>query len=65
MIGTSGRAGALSESIVGEMSAHCARPVISPMSKPGSPFPPVGYSGVRYMIGQASNALMFRPVRPG
>jgi malate dehydrogenase (oxaloacetate-decarboxylating) len=66
MIGTSGRAGAFSESIVGEMSAHCARPVISPISEPtGSPFPPVDYNGVRYMIGQASDALIFRPVRPG
>ena len=25
----------------------------------GSPFPPVDYHGVRYMIGQANNALIF------
>jgi malate dehydrogenase (oxaloacetate-decarboxylating) len=82
MIGTSGRAGAFSEPIVREMAAHCARPVIMPMSNPtslseaapadlirwtegralvatGSPFPPVDYNGVRYMIGQANNALIF------
>ena len=82
MIGTSGRAGAFSEPIVGEMAAHCARPVILPMSNPtslseaapadlirwtegralvatGSPFPPVDYHGVQYMIGQANNALIF------
>ena len=36
MIGTSGRAGAFSESIVGEMAAHCARPVILLVSNPTS-----------------------------
>jgi malate dehydrogenase (oxaloacetate-decarboxylating) len=82
LIGTSGRPGAFSEPIVAEMAAHCARPVILPMSNPtslseavpadlirwtqgralvatGSPFPPVDDNGVRYMIGQANNALVF------
>jgi malate dehydrogenase (oxaloacetate-decarboxylating) len=82
LIGTSGRAGAFTEQIVRDMAAHCARPVILPMSNPttlseavpadllrwtegralvatGSPFPPVHYNGVRYVIGQANNALVF------
>jgi malate dehydrogenase (oxaloacetate-decarboxylating) len=82
LIGTSGRAGAFTEQIVRDMAAHCARPVILPMSNPttlseavptdlirwtegralvatGSPFPPVDYNGVRYVIGQANNALVF------
>jgi malate dehydrogenase (oxaloacetate-decarboxylating) len=82
LIGTSGRGGAFTEQIVRDMAAHCARPVILPMSNPttlseaepsdlvrwtegralvatGSPFPPVDYNGVRYMIGQANNALVF------
>src|SRR5260370_964376 len=82
LIGTSARPGAFSEPIVRAMAAHCARPVILPMSNPtslseavpadliqwtagralvatGSPFPPVDYDGVRYMIGQANNALVF------
>jgi malate dehydrogenase (oxaloacetate-decarboxylating) len=82
LIGTSGRPGAFSEPIVRDMAAHCAQPVILPMSNPtslseavpadlirwtegralvatGSPFPPVDYHGVRYMIGQANNALVF------
>jgi malate dehydrogenase (oxaloacetate-decarboxylating) len=82
LIGTSGRAGAFTEQIVRDMAAHCARPVILPMSNPttlseavpadlirwtegralvatGSPFPPVDYNGMRYMIGQANNALVF------
>jgi malate dehydrogenase (oxaloacetate-decarboxylating) len=82
LVGTSTRAGAFTEPIVRDMAAHCARPVILPMSNPtslseavpadlirwtegralvatGSPFPPVDYQGVRYMIGQANNALVF------
>jgi malate dehydrogenase (oxaloacetate-decarboxylating) len=82
LIGTSTVPGAFTEPVVKEMAAHCARPVIMPMSNPtslaealpadliswtegralvatGSPFPPVDYRGVRYMIGQANNALIF------
>lgn len=82
LIGTSTRAGAFTEPVVRDMAAHCARPVILPMSNPtslseavpgdlirwtdgralvatGSPFPPVDYRGVRYVIAQANNALIF------
>jgi malate dehydrogenase (oxaloacetate-decarboxylating) len=82
LIGTSTQAGAFTEPVVRDMAAHCARPVILPMSNPtalseavpadlirwtdgralvatGSPFPPVDHRGVRYVIGQANNALIF------
>ena len=36
LIGTSGRTGAFTEPIVTDMAAHCARPVILPMSNPTS-----------------------------
>jgi malate dehydrogenase (oxaloacetate-decarboxylating) len=82
LIGTSTRPGAFTEPVIRDMAAHCARPVILPMSNPtplseavpadlirwtdgralvatGSPFPPVDHRGVRYVIGQANNALIF------
>jgi malate dehydrogenase (oxaloacetate-decarboxylating) len=82
LIGTSTQAGKFTEPVVRDMAAHCARPVILPMSNPtalseavpadlirwtdgralvatGSPFPPVDHRGVRYVIGQANNALIF------
>jgi malate dehydrogenase (oxaloacetate-decarboxylating) len=82
LIGTSTAAGLFTEAIVREMSKHCERPIIFPLSHPvsmaeatpadliawtegraliatGSPFQPVTYRGVTYVIGQVNNAMLY------
>ncbi len=82
LIGTSTAAGIFTEAIVREMSKHCDRPIIFPLSNPapmaeatpadliawtegraliatGTPFQPVTYRGVTYVIGQVNNAMLY------
>jgi malate dehydrogenase (oxaloacetate-decarboxylating) len=82
LIGTSAAAGIFTEAIVREMSKHCDRPIVFPLSNPaplaeatpadliawtegraliatGSPFQPVTYRGVTYVIGQVNNAMLY------
>ncbi len=53
LIGTSGRTGAFTEPIVREMAAHCARPVILPMSNPTSLSEAVPADLIRWTEGRA------------
>jgi malate dehydrogenase (oxaloacetate-decarboxylating) len=82
LIGASTAAGSFTESIVREMAAHTARPIIFALSNPparaeadpaeliawtdgraliatGSPFTPVTYKGVTYVIAQVNNAMLY------
>jgi len=82
LIGASTAAGIFTEAIVREMSKHCERPIVFPLSNPapmaeatpadliawtegraliatGSPFQPVTYRGVTYVIGQVNNAMLY------
>jgi malate dehydrogenase (oxaloacetate-decarboxylating) len=53
LIGTSGVAGAFTEAIVTEMAAHCARPVILPMSNPTSLSEALPADLIRWTDGRA------------
>ena len=53
LIGTSGRTGAFTEPIVKDMAAHCARPVILPMSNPTSLSEAVPADLIRWTEGHA------------
>ena len=53
LIGTSGRPGAFTEPIVRDMAAHCARPVILPMSNPTSLSEAVPADLIRWTQGRA------------
>jgi malate dehydrogenase (oxaloacetate-decarboxylating) len=53
LIGTSGRAGAFIEKIVRDMAAHCARPVILPMSNPTSLSEAMPADLIRWTEGRA------------
>jgi malate dehydrogenase (oxaloacetate-decarboxylating) len=53
LIGTSGRPGAFGEPIVADMAAHCARPVILPMSNPTSLSEAVPADLIRWTQGRA------------
>jgi malate dehydrogenase (oxaloacetate-decarboxylating) len=53
LIGTSGRPGAFTEPIVADMAAHCARPVILPMSNPTSLSEAVPADLIRWTQGRA------------
>ncbi|HEY7011596.1 MAG TPA: NAD-dependent malic enzyme [Streptosporangiaceae bacterium] len=53
LIGTSGRTGAFTEPVVREMAAHCARPVILPMSNPTSLSEAVPADLIRWTEGHA------------
>jgi malate dehydrogenase (oxaloacetate-decarboxylating) len=53
LIGTSGRTGAFTEPIVTDMAAHCARPVILPMSNPTSLSEAVPADLIRWTEGRA------------
>jgi malate dehydrogenase (oxaloacetate-decarboxylating) len=53
LIGTSGRGGAFSEAIVADMAAHCARPVIMPMSNPTSLSEALPADLIRWTAGRA------------
>jgi malate dehydrogenase (oxaloacetate-decarboxylating) len=82
LIGASTVAGAFTEAIIREMTKHCERPMVFPLSNPapmaeatpadliawtegraliatGSPFQPVTYRGVTYVIGQVNNAMLY------
>jgi malate dehydrogenase (oxaloacetate-decarboxylating) len=53
LIGTSGRTGAFTEPVVRDMAAHCARPVILPMSNPTSLSEAVPADLIRWTEGRA------------
>jgi malate dehydrogenase (oxaloacetate-decarboxylating) len=53
LIGTSGRTGAFTEPVVRDMAAHCARPVILPMSNPTSLSEAVPADLIRWTEGHA------------
>jgi len=82
LIGASTVSGSFTESIVKEMAAHTARPIIFALSNPtmrseatptdlitwtdgraliasGSPFEPVTYKGVTYVVAQVNNAMLY------
>ena len=82
LIGASTASGGFTESIVKEMAAHTARPIIFALSNPparaeanpadliawtdgraliatGSPFAPVTYKGVTYVVAQVNNAMLY------
>ena len=53
LIGTSGRTGAFTEAVVGEMAAHAERPVILPMSNPTDLSEAVPTDLIRWTGGRA------------